>query len=226
MGRVGAAGAKKVRQRPRGEHRGTIATIAWYERIAGSYPNSTPSRTPATTVRHPHNGPDCHVRRRPPPRLFGIAVSDQWATTATATRCVHDRGTTSTTASATNATHQPVGVLVRQVVTGDLHGPLRVEQDGQMSERILEVGVGTVLSDQHLRPKLGDKLRHHGVERPPPTPRPRFPAGSATLTAEPSAEEPVSSGHPVCGNSVRGCSCSEIVRTRGSSQNAVCTPSP
>ncbi len=53
------------------------------------------------------------------------------------------------------------------------------------------------------------------------------PAGSATFTAEPSAPRaPVSSGHPVCGNSVLGCSCSEIVSTRGSSQNAACTPSP
>ena len=53
------------------------------------------------------------------------------------------------------------------------------------------------------------------------------PGGSETLTAEPSAfGPPMSVGQPVPGKSARPLSCSEIVRTLGSSQKIRSTPSP
>ncbi|CAM5649827.1 hypothetical protein SNARM312S_03608 [Streptomyces narbonensis] len=69
----------------------------------------------------------------------------------------------------------PLGVLVRKLVTGLLHGPLRVQRHRQMGQRILEVRVRPVLRHQHLRPEVRDQLRHHRVEgpQPPRVPRPR-----------------------------------------------------
>ncbi len=53
------------------------------------------------------------------------------------------------------------------------------------------------------------------------------PPGRATFTADPAAPgPPVSLARPVPGNSSAGVSCRLIVSTRGSSQNAACTPSP
>ena len=121
----------------------------------------------------------------------------------------------------------PPGVLVRQRVARLRHHPLRV----QRSPPDAPAGPRRACPPRAARPPPA-------AGRPPPAPapprerpaatrRPRSrPAARRSPRRPPPACPPVSSGHPVCGKSVRGDSCSEIVSTRGSSQNAACTPSP
>ncbi len=86
--------------------------------------------------------------------------------------------------------------------------------------------VAAVLADDDLRLEVLEQVRRDGVERPQPTLVP-VPAGTAMLTAEPSASGPPTSvGKPVPGNSVSGDSWMEMVSTRGSFQKTACTPSP
>ena len=107
-----------------------------------------------------------------------------------------------------------------------MSGPLPVDAQLQAGQRIQPVGVAAVLADQHLRPELAQQRRDDRVEGAQPAGIPG-PAGSATLTADPSAPAPpLSAGRPVKGNKVAGCWCRLIVSTRGSDQNAACTPSP
>ena len=117
--------------------------------------------------------------------------------------------------------------LVGQAVQRVVRRPLGVDGQGQVRQRVLEVGVAAVLGDQ-------DVGREGPEQRPAPAawnarsqPASPVPGGSATFTAVPSASgPPVSAGNPVPGNSTRPLSCSEIVSTRGSSQNIRSTPSP
>ncbi len=61
-----------------------------------------------------------------------------------------------------------VRVLVRQVVAGLRHRTLGVQAHREMRQRILEVGVRTVLRHDHLRPEGPQQLRHHRMKGPQP----------------------------------------------------------
>ena len=80
------------------------------------------------------------------------------------------RGTTRTSCVATAAREQPAaaGVLVGELVDGGVRGPLPVDGQLQVGERIEPVGVAAVLADYDLRPERGQQRRHDGVERAQP----------------------------------------------------------
>lgn len=96
---------------PQGNAARRVATIAWSRRSAGSYPDSHPFQDTGHRPSVIRMGANCRVRAKTSCRqLSGITVSGSMGRpAATATRCVHDRGTTSTTAypPPPNATHRP-----------------------------------------------------------------------------------------------------------------------
>ena len=109
------------------------------------------------------------------------------------------------------------GHLVGQLVDRGVRDALSVDRQPQVRQRI-EPWVSqpcwlTSMSGPKARSSGGttaSKARSHPVSP--------VPAGSATLTAEPSAPgPPVSDAQPVPGHSVAGCSCRLMVSTRGSS---------
>ena len=109
------------------------------------------------------------------------------------------------------------GDLVGQVVNRGVRCALRIDGQLQAGQRVEPVRIAAVLADQDLRLERPQQRRHDGMEGTQPS-GVRGPAGSATLTADPSAPGPnVSAGSPVPGHSVAGCSCRLIVSTRGSS---------
>ena len=124
------------------------------------------------------------------------------------------------------ATQRPCADLVRQVVQRGRTRPLAVQRQRQVGQRVERVGVAAVLGDQDVRGEGAHQRRHDGVERP----QPRGVAGAGRegdVDGAPSAPgPPTSAGKPVPGKSIRPVSCSEMVRTRGSSQKIRWTPSP
>jgi hypothetical protein len=96
--------------------------------------------------------------------------------------------------------------LVGQRVDRGVRDALPVDRQFEIGERIAPVRIAPMLADDQLRAEFPQQRRDHGVKGPQPAGIP-VPAGSATLTAAPSASEPpVSVAYPVPGNKVSGCS--------------------
>ena len=108
-----------------------------------------------------------------------------------------------------------------------MSGPLPVDAQLQVGQRIQPVRIGPVLADKHLRPEPRSSGGTTAWKARSQLPSP-VPAGSATLTADPSAPgPPVSAGSPVNGNKVAGCWCTLIVSTPpDQTRTPPCTPSP
>ena len=89
---------------------------------------------------------------------------------ATASRWVHARGTTSTSAYPPPpvATQRPPHSSSASVAQGQVGGPLPVHGQPQVGQRVEPVRVGAALGDQHLRPERAQHRRHHRVERAQP----------------------------------------------------------
>ncbi|BAS10780.1 hypothetical protein AHiyo4_42020 [Arthrobacter sp. Hiyo4] len=103
---------------------------------------------------------------------------------------------------------------------------LAVHTDVQVGQRVEAVRVAAVLADDDFRLERAHELRHHGVESPQPAGIP----GARRQGNVDGAALSLRTADLVCetrpGKSVSPLSCSEMVRTRGSSQKMLSVPSP
>src|SRR5947209_4413496 len=209
----------------------TFSRVAWIAGSAGSA-CPVPSYDANTGIRPSviRNGPCVCVRCCTSSRhSSGVSVSGAIGSPpASASRCVHERGTTRT------SSYPPPPVAIHRPLQTSCASPwiaaCAVCWPSRDTSKLVR-GSRAWLSHPCWENRIvGANARTSGgttawkARSQPPSP---VPAGRATLTAVPSAPAPpISSGKPVPGNNVRPDSCNEIVNTLGSSQNATCTPSP
>ena len=89
---------------------------------------------------------------------------------ATASRCVQVRGTTCDQLVPAAPGEQPAAAreLVRELVQFLVGGPLRVDGQLQVGQRVEPVRIAAVLADQDLRAERAQQRRHDRVERAQP----------------------------------------------------------